>query len=457
MGPIDHIKRAIKRKAPIRPARVIIFTFLMIILAGTALLMLPVATRSGNSCGPLVALYTSTSATCVTGLAVVSTEHYWSMFGQVVILLLCQVGGLGFMSIFSIYYFALNKRIGLSERLVLVESMNLGEIEGVVALTRHVILGSLIFEVTGAVLLSGCFIPEFGLGGGIWRGIFMSVSAFCNAGFSVVYSDTYFSNSGTFDGNPIILITMMLLIILGSVGFYVWGDVYKNRSFKKLHVHSKLALIMTGVLIILGALVYLIMETGEGGSLHSLSGGKRLLLSLFQSASDRTAGIDAAGHLLKNDETKLLTLIFMFIGGSSGSTAGGVKTVTMAILILSVISTLRGRRELVVFEKKIAQAQVIQAATLVIIGLGISIAGGVVVSSINNANLIDSLFETVSAYSTAGISVGITEVAEPLTLVIFTVFMFFGKIGVLSISIDFLTKNRQNSSITYPTERVIIG
>lgn len=450
------LKRAFITRS-LKPTRIIILTFIGLIVAGALLLTLPIATNSGKSCGIMTALFTSTSAICVTGLTIVSTEAYWSFFGQAVILFLCQVGGLGLMSIIAIFYFMLNKKIGLSERLVMMESMNLSEIEGVVALAKRVIFGTLFFEATGAIILSACFMPEFGLLGGIWRGIFMSVSSFCNAGFTIVYSIEYFSTTTAFDGNPIILITMMILIILGSIGFYVWGDVYKNRNFKKLHLHSKLTIITTGILIVLGAVVYLTLETGEGGCLHALSSGKKILVSLFQSVSDRTAGFDAAGHMFKSDETKLLTLMFMFIGGSSGSAAGGVKTVTIAILFLSLLSTLRGRQDLIIFKRKISQTQVIQAATLVIIGLGISIIGGVVISTLNNFTLIDSLFETVSAYSTAGISVGITELSGVFTQLIFIVFMFFGKIGILSISIAFMMRRRRLNSYTYPTEHVIIG
>lgn len=421
------------------------------------MLALPFASASGSSCGLLTALFTSTSATCVTGLTVVSTETYWSLFGQLVILVLCQIGGLGIMSTIYMFYLALDKRIGLRRRMVLMESLNLNEFEGVVVLVKHVLIGTLAFEFIGAIILTGCLIPEFGLAGGLWRGIFMSVSAFCNAGFTVVYSDTFFSNAMPFSSNPIILITMIALILLGSIGFYVWEDVYKKGSLRRLHIHSKLAIITTAILTLSGMIAYIALETGEGGSLSSLSSGKQLLVSLFQSVSDRTVGIDAAGHLLNTDQTKFVTMILMFIGGSSGSTAGGVKTVTVAILFLSVISTIRGRQELIVFEKKISQTQVIQAATLVITGIVIISAGSIAVSLLNNAGLTESIFETVSVYSTAGLSLGLTQAAGPATIIMFIIFMFFGKIGIMSISIAFMMHRGQNLGYTYPAERVIIG
>lgn len=441
----------------IRPSRMIILVFLVIILVGAVLLTLPVSSKGYQSVGFLKALFTATSATCTTGLVVVDTEQHWTIFGQAVILLLCQIGGLGFMAIISLFYFLLNKKIGLRERLMMMESMNLLDFEGIVKLMKHLLVGTLILELGGTVILSACFIPDYGVGGGIWRGIFMSVSAFCNAGFINCYSADIFSNSMSFHGNLIILITMGFLIVVGSLGFYVWEDILARRRFRKLRLHSKLVLIVTASLIVLGTVIYLVLEGGNSNSLGEMSMPRKIVVSLFQAISDRTAGFDAAGHALLREDTKLLSTIFMFIGGSSGSTAGGVKTVTVGVLLLSAISLLRGRQELVIFHKKISQTQINQASTLVFVGMGIILIAGIIISILDDAGLFQSLYEATSAYSTAGMSIGITPDAGPWVLIIIMFLMFFGKIGVLSISIAFLLRQQGQIRYSYPMEKVIIG
>jgi len=441
----------------LRPSRLIVTVFIGVILVGAILLSLPVASQDLHSVGILKALFTSTSATCTTGLTVVDTEQHWSFFGQAVILILCQIGGLGFMSVISLFYFLLNKKIGLRERLMMMESMNLLEFEGVVRLMRHLLVGTLILELGGAVILSGCFIPDYGVADGIWRGIFMSVSAFCSAGFSNCYSDGLFSGGQSYHGNLLILITMGILIIIGSLGFYVWEDILKRKRFRTLHLHSKLVLIVTASLIVAGTLIYLLLEGRNPTSLGEMSLPRKFVVSVFQAISDRTAGFDAAGHALLREDTKLLSMLFMFIGGSSGSTAGGVKTVTVGILLLSAISVLRGRQELIIFHKKVPQTQVNQAATLVFVGIGVILTSGIIISILDEAGLFQSLYAATSAYSTAGLSNGILSDANPFLLILTMFLMFFGKIGVLSISIAFLLRQHGKIKYTYPSEKVIIG
>ena len=441
----------------LKPTRIITLSFISIILVGTILLVLPISVRDGESVNLLTAFFTATSATCVTGLSLVDTYEHWSLFGQAIILVLIQIGGLGFMSFISIFYFLMNRRVRLRERLVIMESMNLSSVEGVVGLVRHVLIGTLLFEVGGAVILSCCFIPEFGTAGGIWRGIFHSVSAFCNAGFDIMGKHSMFSSLETYIDNPVILITLALLIIIGSTGFYVWEDVITSRKFKKLHVHSKLVLILTGVLIVLGMLMYLVFEGDNPNNMGDLSMGRKVLLSIFQSVSTRTTGFDVMGQFTLTEDTKALSMLLMFVGGSSGSTAGGVKTVTLGIIILSVINTMRGKRDLVIFERKIPQRQVLNAMTLVFISMMIALLGGITISAINDANFIDALFESVAAYSTAGMTTGLIRTVNPASLLLIIFFMFFGKIGVLSLSIAFMVKSGKLVNYTYPEENVIIG
>ena len=448
---------SIKAMRKLRPTSMILLGFLAVILLGALLLTLPISSRDPGATALFTALFTAVSAVSVTGLTLVDTYTHWTPFGQAVILLLIQIGGLGFMSLISIFYFLLNKRIGLRERLMMMESMNLDELEGVVALVRRVLIGTLLFEFVGAVIFSLHFIPEFGLGGGIWRGVFLAVSAFCNAGFHLLGNHDMFSGIATYAASPVVLFTMAVLIVVGSTGFYVWEDILKRRHFRKLHLHSKLVLIITGLLIVLGALMYFWLEGQNPSSIGNMSVGQQIGISLFQSISTRTGGFDLIGQLTLADDTRLLSIPLMFIGGSSGSAAGGVKTVTMGILVLSAISVLRGRRELIIFEKRVDQTQIIQAATLVSIGLLLSLIGGVFLFRTDGVVLVDALFETVSAYSTAGLTLGVLERVGHLEKVLLMCYMFFGKIGVITLSVAFMMKGHRPAAITYPAEHVIIG
>ena len=439
------------------PTSMILLGFLIVILIGALLLSFPVSSRDPGATDFFTALFTSVSAVSVTGLTLVDTYSHWTVFGQAVILLLIQIGGLGFMSLISIFYFLLNKRIGLRERLMIMESMNLDELEGVVALVRRVLIGTLLFEFVGAVVFSIHFIPEFGLGGGIWRGVFLAVSAFCNAGFHILGSHDMFSGMATYGASPVVLFTMGILIVIGSTGFYVWEDIIKRRHFKKLHLHSKLVILITGLLIFLGALMYFTLESQNPNSIGNMSLVERIGLSLFQSISTRTGGFDVIGQMTLMEDTRMLSIPLMFIGGSSGSAAGGVKTVTVGILILSAISVLRGRRDLIIFEKRVDQTQVIQAATLVSIGLILSLLGAVLLFRTDGVNLVDALFETVSAYGTAGLTLGVLERVGHVEKVLLMCYMFFGKIGIITLSVAFMMKGHRPASITYPAEHVIIG
>lgn len=452
------LAQALRRTRRWRPTRIIVLVFLAIIAAGTGLLTLPAASRVPGATDPFTALFTAVSAVSVTGLTLVDTHAHWTGFGQGVILVLIQIGGLGFMSVISMFYFLLDKRVGLRERLVIMESMNLDEMSGVMALMKHVLIGTLLFELAGAIILSIHFIPAFGLGPGIWRGVFLAVSAFSNSGFHILGGHDMFSGMVSYADSPVVLLTMAVLIIVGSTGFYVWEDILKRRRFRRLHVHSKLVLIITAVLIGAGMLMYLTLEGSNPHSLGNMSGPEQVLVSFFQSVSTRTAGFDIIGQATLTDDTRLLSILFMFIGGSSGSTAGGVKTVTVGILILSAISVMRGRHDLVVFGRKIAPAQILNAATLVLIGVLLSLIGGIVLFRTEGVALVDALFETVAAYGTAGLSLGVIEQVGRFEQVLLICYMFFGKIGVISLSIAFMMRGRASAArYTHPTEHVIIG
>lgn len=450
------IRYAVRKKS-VHPTRVIIWAFMAIILVGTALLMLPVSSRFGGITPPLTALFTATSATSVTGLVLVDTYSYWSLFGQAVILILIQIGGLGFMSVISIFFFLLNKRVGLRERLVIMQSLNLDEIEGVMGMMRHVLIGTFLLESAGALILSIQFVPEFGVAGGIWRGIFHSVSAFCNSGFDIMAGKAIFSSAEAYSGSPVVLLTLAALIIIGSLGFYVWEDIFRTRKFSRFRLHTKLVLVVTLILLVLGMVMYIVTEGNNPNSMGKMGFGEKLLVSFFQSASSRTTGFDLIGQATLNENTRIISMILMFIGGSSGGTAGGVKTVTIAVIFLSVLSTLRGRRELNVFGRRIPNTKILDAVTIVTISLVLIFIGTTAVSMTLDIPFVDALFETVSAYGTAGLTIGITGMLPAVLQILYIIFMFFGKIGITTIGIAFLMRTKNGANVVYPTGNVMIG
>ena len=445
------------RKKKINPTRVIVLCFVAIILMGTILLMLPVSSRSGEGTPVMDALFTATSATCVTGLVVHDTYSHWSAFGQVVLLVLIQTGGLGFMSIVSVFFFLLHRRIGLRERLLIMQSLNLNEIEGVVALIRRVLLGTLIFEGTGAVILSACFIPQFGWAGGIWRGVFHAVSAFCNAGFDLFGKTSPFSSLTAYSGNPVVLLTISALIVIGGIGFFVWGDLLRQRNLKKLSLYSKLVLLITAALIVLGWLLFCVFEWNNPETLGSMGAGQKLLNGLFQSVTTRTAGFNAIDQGGMTDGGKALSVFLMLVGGSSGSTAGGIKTVTIGVVFLAMLATLFGKREVVVFKRRLEEQQLRNAMTLTMVAVFLTFSAAIAVSALENVHFLDALYEMASAYGTVGLTTGITTSLGLISRCILILFMFFGRVGLMTVSIAFMYKGRDYASIRYPSDMVIIG
>jgi len=445
------------RKKKVNPMRVIAASFLGIILTGTVLLILPVSSSAHNTTGFLTALFTATSATCVTGLVVVDTATYWSGFGQTVILLLIQIGGLGFMTIISIFFFAMRRHVGLRERMVIMQSFNLNELDGVVRLIRHILIGTLFFEGIGAIVLTARFIPEFGFLKGLWRGVFHSVSAFCNAGFDIIGSRNGVSGIMNYADDPVILLAISALLIIGGLGFFVWEDIYRKRGLRKLQIHSKIAMIVTAILLIGGTVVYLSVEWTNTGTLGDFSLGKKIINAFFQSATTRTAGFNSLDQAALTDVGKAFTILLMLIGGGSGSTAGGIKTVTFGILLLSVFSTLRGRRDLVVFKRRIEQRQIINALALVTVCVMVTVVGGMAISAAEGLPFMDSFFETVSAYGTVGLSTGITAQLGVFSRCVIIICMFFGRVGVMTVSIALMFRNGAAAEVTYPTDKVMIG
>ena len=445
------------RKKRVNPFRMIVASFLGLILVGTLLLMLPISSRANVYTAPLTAFFTATSATCVTGLIVVDTASYWSGFGQAIILVLIQIGGLGFMSIIALFFFALRKHVGLRSRLMIMQSFNLDSLDGVVRFLRNVLISTLCLESLGAVILSVRFIPDYGFLKGIWCGIFHSISAFCNAGFDIVGIRNGASGMVVYAHDSTVLLTLAALFIIGGLGFFVWEDFISKRRFRNLRVHSKLALITTAILLIGGMLLILLTEWNNPGTIAGFSFKDKLVNAFFQSATPRTAGFNSLDQGLLSEGGKAITILLMYIGAGGGSTAGGIKTVTVAVLFLSTLSTLRGKRDLIIFGRKIETRQVTSAAAMLVISIALTVFGALIISVREGIPYMQTIFETVSAYSTVGLSTGITAQLGGLSRIILIMLMYLGRIGVITFTVGLLFKSQDVSEVTYPTEGVMIG
>jgi len=446
-----------KRPKSLSAMKIIAVAFAGIILLGAALLTLPAASRSGISCGFRPALFTATSATCVTGLVLYDTFTQWSGFGQTVIICLIQIGGLGFMSAATLFVFLLRKRIGLKQRLVMAQALSVSDMDGIVRLQKTVLKGSFAVEGFGAAVLFFRFLPEFGFANALKWGVFHAISAFCNAGFDIFGCITPGASLMEFQSDPVVLLTLGALVVIGGLGFLVWQDVAENRSFRKCSVYTRLVLVTTLSLLVLGWLVICLLEWNNPDTLGPMALGDKLLNGLFQSVTLRTAGFAAIDQALLTDSGKAASMVLMLIGGSSGSTAGGLKTVTFIVLILFMAARARGRGSVCVFKRTIPQSQVLDAMTIAFIMLALSVFGGIFISATSPISFTDALYESVSALATVGLTAGVTgSLSIPAQLLII-LYMYFGRVGVLTISLGFLTGNRAEERFRYAETNLLIG
>jgi len=449
-----QIRRGIGRFSPMQ---IIVLVFLVIILTGGLLLHLPISAKSGEPTPFLTALFTATSCTCVTGLALVDTFTHWSTFGQVVMLLLIQIGGLGFMTIVTLFFFALHRRIGLKERLVMAQSLGLEDLNGVVRMVKLVLQRTMIVEGAGAVLLTIRFSFQMPFGKALWWGVFHSVSAFCNAGFDIMGAVEAGGSLVTYVGDPMVNLVLVTLITVSGLGFFVWDDVLRNRQFRKLSVHSRLVLLISGILTFGGAVLFALLEWNNPGTLGGMPVGEKLLAALFQSVTTRTAGFYTVAQGALTDASLILTDILMLIGGSSGSTAGGVKTVTVAVLLLSIIATARGRSRVTVFHRTINPKQISDAVSVVGMAIIIAFGGAMFLSVSNGLPFMDCIYETISAIATVGLTTGITPSLNAVSQIIIIVMMFFGRVGIMTISLGFLLSDRAEERYRFAETKVLIG
>ena len=450
-----------KRKFKLSTTQIILLSFLATILIGSILLALPISSASGEAVPYLDALFTATTSTCVTGLVTLPTVSTWSVFGQIVVLLLIQIGGLGIITIMSGLMLLLNRKMGISDRLLIQDAFNLNTMSGLTKFVRNVLFGTLIIEGIGAVLYLPVFIPEFGAKG-IWISVFNSISAFCNAGIDII-AENSLCNYAT---NPLINLVTSALIILGGLGYIVWWDVLrvirsrsrKNRKiFRHLTLHSKIAIVATAGLIIGGAIFIFIFEYSNPLTIGEMSLFDKIQVSLFQSVTTRTAGFASVPQEDLTNASAAISILLMMVGGSPVGTAGGMKTVTIAVLICSAFATIRNKNDATLFGRRVSEGSVKKAVAVAVTFLSICAASTVLLMATSNASAIDAVYETVSATATVGLSRNLTSTLNNFGKIIIIITMYFGRVGPISLAVALGSKNESQNVISEPTEDISIG
>ncbi len=454
---IDKVKNNVRRFFHrIPPVKVLVFGYLLIILCGALILMLPISSKQGMGTSFINSLFTACSATCVTGLTVFDTFEHWTIFGQLVILSLIQIGGLGFMSLAIVIVTFTGKRIGYGQRVLMREAISAPQVGGVVRMARFVIKGTLLFEGLGALLLSFFFIPQAGLKHGIYYSVFHSISAFCNAGFDVLGKYGKGSSLSHFNNSPTLLLTISCLIILGGLGFYVWDDVKINKlRWKSYKLHSKIVLTSSAFLIISSTVTFFLLEYNSKAFML-LNFGEKLLNSFFMAVTPRTAGFASVNMLNTAQPTLLITMALMLIGGSPGSTAGGIKTTTAAVLAANTMAISKRYPSIQLFRRRIDDLALKSAAAIVFIYAALCFISAIIISVSDGFLIFDSLFEAVSAIGTVGLTVGISENAGAISKCILIFLMYFGRVGCFTI-IYAIRKNSGPVLSKLPLEKVAVG
>ena len=436
--------------------RVITLGYFVMIMLGTLLLMLPCATRSGVCAGPVTALFTATSASCVTGLVLQDTATYWSLFGQLVIIALIQIGGLGFMTIAIFFFRIISKKASLRERAVMAESINTTHMGDFSRLVKKMVTGTIVFESAGGILLALHFIrqPEFGFFKGVYYGFFHAISAFCNAGFDLMGDAGEYSSFTSLSDNILVNSVLITLIIIGGIGFLVWDDITACRfKFKRFSLHTKTVLTVTAVLIFAGALLLFVFEHNNTGRDKPVS--EEIWIALFGSVTSRTAGFNTVDTAALTPASKLITIILMFIGGSSGSTAGGVKTTTVAVIIIFLIAGMRGQDNIHFYKRRIRDDVLRKSVIIISTNLLLLLFGATVLCASQGFSITEAVFETTSAISTVGMTTGITRDLNLLSKLVIIFLMYCGRVGSISFAVSLF--ERKKPPVSYPEEAVTVG
>lgn len=459
-----RMEKVKNRKRGLSTTRQILVGFLSAILVGTFFLSLPIATVTGEV-NVLDSLFTATTSVCVTGLVVVDTFSHWTLFGKIIILILIQLGGLGIVAFTSAIMLVFNRKVTLKDRMVIQDAFSLNNLQGMVRFVKKVILGTFCVELLGMLCYLTVFIPRFGVAKGIWFSAFNAVSAFCNAGIDIMGPDSLMS----FNSSPVVLITTMFLISSGGLGFVVWWDIIdicgqivnkqiKLRDcFRRLRVHSKIVLIMTFFLIVVGGTLIFAFEYNNPDTIGNMSIGDKILNSVFQSVTLRTAGFASVNQGALEDSSVLLCIVLMIVGGSPVGTAGGIKTVSFAVLILSVVSVIKGRKEIVIFNKSINETIVRRSLAVTFISIVALFVLTVLLIITNGLNLADSAFEVSSAIATVGLTRNVTPALNSVGRIIIIIAMYLGRIGPISLFVAFSNKYSVKNSLHYAEADIIVG
>ncbi len=443
------------------PTRVIVFSFLAVIIVGSILLSTPLCSKNGAFTSPVDAIFTATSATCVTGLIVVDTYSHWNLFGQIIILAMIQIGGIGLVTLTAFFNRAIGRKMGVRNLVVAKESMIAEDLFETSQLMQMIVRFTFGCEAVGAALLCIAFIPRLGFAQGLWTSVFLAVSSFCNAGFDILGFNGEFSSLTAYSGDPLVLITIMALIVFGGMGFIVWFNLYSFRKKKKLMLHTKLVLIMTAIMLVIGFAAFAAIEWNNPQTLGRFNTGDKLLNAMFQSVSLRTAGFNTINFHGANDVTKLISMFLMFVGAAPGSTAGGLKITTFAVLVMTVICVIRGDDDTYIAGRRVAKTTVYKAlAVLSTMLLLVIVATGVIyyTSKFHDLKLIDSAFEAVSAIGTVGVSSGATAVGNFYSRTALILMMFVGRVGPVSLALSLaMRQEKKRKNQVVPEAKIVIG
>ena len=449
---MNYMKKS--KTSQLSGVQILALGFAIVILVGAIILTLPISSKSGNFTNFLDSLFTATSAVCVTGLVTLDTGTYWNEFGQIVIMLLIEVGGLGFMAFTTLLAILLKRRITLRDRLIMQEAMNTFSIQGLVKMVERIVLFTILVQIIGGLLLATQFIKDYGPLKGLYFGIFHSVSAFCNAGFDLFGG---YSSVTSYSSNAIVLLTLSIIIIVSGLGFTVIIELLKYKKDRRLSTHTKLVLLMTSILLFGGILFMFALEYNNPETLGPMSIKNKILNAIFAGVSPRTAGFNSISLDGMTSGGKFLTIILMYIGGSPGSTAGGLKTATFGIIVLTVVSVIKGREETELFGRRLSKELVYRAFAILIISFSLVVVVTMLLCITQpKEQFIDLLYEATSAFATVGLTTGVTQRLNFIGKIIIMITMYFGRVGPLTVALA-LTNKRKSKGYRYPETKILIG
>lgn len=449
---MNYMKKS--KTSQLSGVQILALGFAIVILVGAIILTLPISSKSGNATNFLDSLFTATSAVCVTGLVTLDTGTYWNEFGQIVIMLLIEVGGLGFMAFTTLLAILLKRRITLRDRLIMQEAMNTFSIQGLVKMVERIVLFTVLVQIIGGLLLATQFIKDYGSLKGLYFGIFHSVSAFCNAGFDLFGG---YSSVTSYSSNAIVLLTLSMIIIVSGLGFTVIIELLKYKKDRRLSTHTKLVLLMTSILLFSGILFMFALEYNNPETLGPMSIKNKILNAIFAGVSPRTAGFNSISLDGMTSGGKFLTIILMYIGGSPGSTAGGLKTATFGIIVLTVVSVIKGREDTELFGRRLSKELVYKAFAILMISFSLVVVVTMLLCITQpKEEFIDLLYEATSAFATVGLTTGVTQRLNFIGKIIIMITMYFGRVGPLTVALA-LTNKRKNKGYRYPETKILIG